>query len=42
MFVQQNNYTSLVAGKRSFEREAARSTALAKEDGGGKGQGSQS
>jgi len=30
MFAQQNNYASLVAGKRSFKREAARSTALAK------------
>jgi hypothetical protein len=42
MFAQQNNYPSLVAGKRSFKREAARSTSLTKEDGGGKGQGSQS
>lgn len=37
MFAQQNNYAPLVAGKRSFERETARSTALTKEDGGGKG-----
>jgi hypothetical protein len=42
MCVQQNNYASLFAGKRSIKREAARSTTLTKEGGGGKGQGSQS
>uniref|UniRef100_A0A804MR82 TPX2 central domain-containing protein n=1 Tax=Zea mays TaxID=4577 RepID=A0A804MR82_MAIZE len=35
-------FQSTNRGKRSFKREAARSTSLTKEDGGGKGQGSQS